>query len=826
MGRHAERVHLMDGFIRYYRDFCQATRALARAPVFTVSVVGILALTLGATIAVVTVAHGVLWTPLPFPESDRLVRIWKNQIERGFDHFPIRYDEYLAWQDAATSFQSIAVVPSTITTTVLYMDARPKQVALAAISPNLFDVLRVQPALGRAFEQADTSPTAAPPMILSHRFWRDRFGADESVVGSLVEMDLGTHRRGLVVGVMPSEFDYPSGTEVWSPALAINPDLLTRGFEGELIGRLANASGLIDAGHELQRIHSTLVEESALESPGAGVPAMAVVVAPLLRTVVGTHRNTIHWFLLAAAFMLSLATANLAGLFLLRAEERGRELAVRCALGADKWSLVRPLVSESILVASLGFGAGLIIASWILHALIAASGRWLPRIDNASLNPDAIAISSIGLVLACGGFGVAPALLVSGRRRIGSLMRGAVAHKKRIATALVVAEVALAMALLISSGLLVRTLAAQQDIDRGFDAESLISLMLPLKPSRYPEPRTRLDIFKQAAESVGAVPGVASATPMFMRPSADEIGFVANFRYEGQTEEQAKSNPWGNFEFVMPNFFETFRIPLLYGRVFNDKDRLDTQRVAIVSQSVAEDYWPGEDPIGKSILTRATSIRVVGVVGDVRYRELTHNWYSLYFPVEQNPFQSEPVLLGVSPNYLVVRTATNPQALIPAIRDAVRRVDPAIALDDVALITDILDSDFDVSRFNANVTLASSLVAALIAALGVYGLVSSLFARRRFEVGLRMAVGATPRQAAWIFLRSGLFIAASGIVLGWAVAGLSAHALESLLYGVAAIDPMTYGLMASAVFVLVQAASWVPARRASRVNPVEVLKQD
>ena len=804
-------------------DLRYGLRSLTATPVFVLSCVSILALTGGALTALLSVADTVLWRPLTFNEPERLVRVWKNNLERGFDHFPTTYAEYEAWRDTTDSIAQLAAVAEAGPWNgVLLSEDRAEEVKATAVSENFFDVLGVEAMAGRLFQPSDNDETAQPPIILSEVFWRTRFAADPDIIGETIPLVFLDRRGFRVVGVLPSSIDYPEGTQAWVTALSVKPASATEEnyFEAELVGRLRDGVTLASARSELQRIHINWAEESAR-------PEMSVMMLPLLESLVGAHRATLRWFLAASALLLLLGTVNLASLFVVRNERRAPTLGLRSALGASPLSLMWQLVAESVPVALLGWLGAILVARWMISLSFWATSVNIPRLQQVTL-PTSVLLGSFLILFGCTMvFAAWPA-----QRAVASLkqstmrIRGSSRKASRLMDTLVIGELALALALTIGSGLLLRSLLEQMQIERGFRPDELVSVSMPLSATRYEGPRARRDFIGRAVETLEALPEVRSATPMFMRPSADEVGFVSVFRFEGQTPLESEENPWANFEMVSPNFFETLGIPLVRGRLIDDGDRLDGERVVVISQSVADDYWPGEDPIDKRLFTRETEVRVVGVVGDIRFRELTHNWQYLYFALEQNPFRAERELIAVSPSYLVVRANTSAVDTIPAIRRSLRELEAAIPLRDIVPMNQLLDTDLAPARIQVGLMSAFTFVALLLAGIGVYGTMSVLLSQRLNETGIRMALGATPSEARSPLIRHGLWLTVSGVGGGFLVALGCARLVESLLFGISSWDPATY-LVAAVVLLLVGVGcTTVAASRAREANPMLLLRKE
>jgi predicted permease len=796
----------------------QAARALRASPGITASSIVILALGIGASTAVFSVVNGLLLRPLPVTAQDRLVRIWKNDVERGFDHVPLLYPEYLEWSRRSQSFESLAAVWARGTREGLLLgSSEPVRLEVATVSANFFDVLGASSHVGRTLRPDDDRPTAVPPLVLSYHVWRQRFGSDPTVVGKTLPLRLAERISFQVVGVMPETFDLFAPADAWSPIMAVHPEWAGNlGCECDLIGRLASDVTPERALAELQAIDQNMASERPDEYRSA-----SVVFVPLLESVVGDFGRASLLAFAAVALILAIAIANVAALSLIGALGRTREVAIRSALGAGAASLLRERLTESALIAAAALGGGFVLFHFGIEMLLVLKGDDLPRVQEIGVDARALLFGTGIAALATAICASLP--MISGSRE--SLRSRRFASQGRILQWMVVSEIALALPLLFTSGLLVRTLLASAEIDRGFESENLLTLEVPLLVSKYAEPDSRLMFFEELIQRVEALPGVASVTALRMNPGS--AGVTGELAYEGQLPEEARDNPLTNIDMATPSYFAVLGIPIVRGRPFDRFDRLDSERVAIVSADVAATYWPGRDPIGKMVGSGELRHRVVGVAGNTRYRELTRSWPTVYFPIHQNPFSAERKLHPLlSLNVLAVRTRVSPESLVSSIRSVVRSLDPELPLDRVARMDDLLDLELRTPKLHAVFTSSFSLIALLLAAAGVYSVFAAFVAQRLPELGIRSALGATPsRLRALVLNRSGNLIL-TGIAAGGIAAWWLSRFLAGFLYGVAPFDVPTL-LGATALLAVVSlAATAVPARRAARVDPLTLLKQE
>lgn len=798
----------------------QAARALRASPGITASSIVILALGIGASTAVFSVVNGLLLRPLPVTAQDRLVRIWKNDVERGFDHDIVFYPEYLEWSRRSRAFESLAALWAWGPNEGLLLGSgEPTQLAVSAVSGNFFAVLGSSSELGRTLRTEDEKETAVPPLVLSHRTWRERFGSDPSVVGTTISLRLAERTSFHVVGVMPEEFDLFEPSEAWAPILAVDPEWAgNRACECDLIGRLAESATAEGALAELQAIHENLASEQPDE-----YRVMQVVMEPFLRSVIGDAGRASVLAFGAAGLLLVIAIANVAGLSLIRAFGRVREVSIRSALGAGTASLLRERLTESALIAAAALAGGFVVGYLGLETLFVFKGADLPRIREIAVDGRALVFGTVIATLATALCASLPVILGIPE----SLRARKFASQGRVMQLMVVGEIALALPLLFASALLVRTLLASASIDRGFDAESLLTVEMPLPPSKYPDPESQLALFEELLRRVEALPGVASVTALRLKPGTAWAGVSGPLSFEGQTEDEARVNPMTNIEMVPPSYFAVLGIPIIRGRAFSSFDRLESERVAIVSEEVAKTYWPGQDPIGKTLGYRDFLSRVVGVAGNTRYRELTRSWPTVYYSIRQNPFSSEQKLHPLlAPGVLAVRTRLPPEGLVSSIRSAVRSLDDEIPLDRIAMMDDLLDVELRAPRFHAVATSSFSLIALLLAAAGVYSVFAAFVAQRIPEIGIRSALGATPARLRALVLNRSRNLVLMGIGAGGIGAFLVSRFLGAFLYGVAPFDVPT--LLGTTVLLAVAslAATAIPAWRAARVDPLSLLRHE
>ncbi len=798
----------------------QAFRALRATPGITIASVVILALGIGASTAVFSVVNGLWLRPLPVIEQERLVRIWKKDVERGIDHYALLYPEYLEWSRRSQSFESLAAVfawgPGE---GLLLGSSDPVRVEVLTVSGNLFDVLGASSHVGRTLRSEDDQATAVPPLVLSYRVWRERFGSDPTVIGKTLPLRFAERTSFQVVGVMPEAFDLFAPAEAWSPIMAVHPEWAgNRACECDLIGRLASNVTGEQALAELQVIDQTMASEQPDD-----YRSTPVILVTFLDSVAGDFGRASLLAFAAVALILAIAIANVATLSLIRALGRTREVAIRTALGAGTVSLLREQLTESALIAAAALTGGLVFSHLGVELLLVLKGADLPRVQEIGVDVQALLFGTGIATLAIAICASLP--MISGTRE--SLRSRRFASQGRILQWMVVSEIALALPLLFTSGLLVRTLLASGKIDRGFESENLLTLEVPLQFSKYAEPESRLAFFEELVRQVESLGGVASVTALRMNPGTGDSGVSGTLAYEGQLPEEARDNPMTNIEMATPSYFAVLGIPIVRGRPFDRFDRLDSERVAIVSAEVAATYWTGQDPIGKTVGSGELRHRVVGVAGNTRYRELTQSWPTVYFPIHQNPFSAEQKLhplLGL--NVLAVRTRLPPESLVSPIRSVVRSLDPELPLDRLAMMDDLLDRELRTPRLHAVFTSSFSLIALLLAAAGVYSVFAAFVAQRLPELGIRSALGATPARLSSLVLNRSRNLVLAGVVVGGIAAWWLSRFLGSFLYGVASFDIATLVGTTTLLALVSLLATAIPAQRAARVDPLTLLKHE
>jgi predicted permease len=792
------------------QDLRYAARRLRGSRTFTTAVVLTMAVGIGATVATFTVVDAVALQPLPFPQSDRLVRL--REVTPQGQPFPVSEPEF---QDYARAFRTLsdlaALKPLQLTLTNA---GDPVRLDAAAVSAAIFPVLGVQPALGRAFDAADDRDgQPAAVVILSHAIWQQRFGSDRAALGRVLRLD---GKPYTVVGVLPASAVFPAG-DVWVPlGASTRADRTDRWLDA--IGRLAPGATVADARAEAAGIASRLAREHA------ELQGWSSQIVPLADWLIGPGLRRVVWVLLGAVGMLLLlACANIAGLLMARAAESRGEMGVRAALGAGQQRLVRQLLTESLLLGVLGGALGLAAAYWIVDAYSALMAGLLPLGRTATIDLRVIAFAA-GVTLASAiAFGVVPALhtaradLQAGLRPSG---RGATPRNRRWMSLLVGVQVALAMLLLVGSFLLLGSFARLTRVDPGFDAANVLTVPLLLPDHDYSE-SARVAFFNALIEKVSNDAGVESAAATVTNPFR-QWGFANDVTPEDRAADAPPSGfTEAGWRSVTPGFFATLRVPVVRGRAFTSADREGASGVVIISQSLAARLWPGADPVGRRLYWGGVGGRsrtVVGVVGDIRDVQLdAAPTPMLYLPYGQLP------LNGMT---LLVRTRGAAASVADRVRRQIRTLDSALPVPEVRPLETNRAAAIAGPRFRTILLGSFGGVALLLASIGLYALVAFTVAQRTREIAIRVAIGARPSQVAGIFFRRGVRLtlagAAAGLFGAWVLAGV----LGSLLFETNVRDVGLFAAAALLLGLVAAAASYLPARRAARLDPVVALSRE
>ena len=800
-----------------WQDLRYGLRVLRKNPGFTLIAVITLALGIGANTAIFSVVDAVLLRPLPYKDSDRLVFLWSENPKQNVRDITSSYANVSDWKNQNRSFEDLAVFDPTSVTLTGTDD--PEQIDSVRASANLFPLLGVTPVIGRTFSPEEEE-NKARVVVLSYGLWQRRFGGSRGVIGQTLEID---NVKSQVIGVMPEHFQFPGkDAQVWEP------DTLFPDWEAQkarrgtgswrVVGRLKSSASLEHTQAEMNTIAQRLEQAYPDANKGLGVNLV-----PFDLQLTGRNVRLALWILFGAVvFVLLIACTNVANLMLARGLAREREFAIRAALGADRLRLIRQLLTESAVLSSLAGLFGLLLAAAGIKALISFGPQDIPRLEGVGIDPRVVAFT-LGVSLLTGIlFGLAPALKVSQSDPGAALKEGRSSSGgpggRRTRGLLVIAEFSLAVLLLSGAGLLVRSFIHIQSVDPGFDPRRVL-LVQALPSSSSTSDQWRM-FYEQLVERVSALPGVERAGiihDIFINGNPDGIITI-----EGRAESlSAQARIPFKRDPISPAFFETMRVPLLKGRFFDDRDRPDSAPVAIINDTMARQFWPGEDAVGKRFkIGPAQSpdpwLTVVGVVGDMRRQSLERQPIAqIFMPFPQSPSRNMNLL---------VRATSDPADLAPAIRNEIRSIDKTVPIYNVSTLEGRLEEAAAQRRFQTWLLTLFSAVAMLLAAVGIYGLIHQSVKLRTHEIGIRMALGAGPGHILRLVITQGMSLAVCGIGVGLLAALWLTRILSGLLFGVTATDPATFIAAPLLLAVVAFLACLLPARRATQVNPVIALR--
>ncbi|HEU0178676.1 MAG TPA: ABC transporter permease [Blastocatellia bacterium] len=814
---------------RFAQDLRFGLRMLRKKPGFSLVAILTLALGIGANTAIFSVVNAVLLRPLPYAQAERLVALWSNLLRPGLEKLALSAPEFKDFKEQCRAFEQMAAYD--VRNLSLTGVEEPELLPGAFVSPQSFALLGVQPALGRAFQAEEDQPGREQVAILSHALWQRRFGADAGLLGRSVTLD---GKPVTVIGVMPGDFRFPENeVQVWLP-LVITADLLTENNRGShylnVIARLKPDVTVTQAKSEVVAIAQRMAKEHA----GVYRGGYGASVVPLHEEVVGN----VQWLLLilfgAVGLVLLIACGNVMNLLLVRAAQREKEIAVRLTLGATRFRLIRQLLTESVLLSLLGGGLGLLLAAWGVRALVVLGPADIPRLDEIDMDYRALGFTLATSILTGLLFGLAPVMQSSRLRLSESLKdrRGASdsPRRRRLSDALVVAEFALALVLLMGAGLLFRSFLQLQEVKPGFRVEGLLSLRLILPQSKYPDFTRQTAFFQQAIESLDTQSGVESAGAISVLPLSGRTS-DRSFRIEGRAVPPGQAGPDEELRMVSADYFRTMGIPLVKGRSFSDRDLPDSPRVALINEALKKRYWPDEEAIGKRIAfsglreNKPDWCEIVGVVADVRHSGLdVPAMPEVYLPFRQSLFSVADSNLRSL--YLVIRTAADPLSGMAMARGRIAALDKDQPLTDIRTMEQRLNGSIAQRRFNMLLLGLFAAVALTLAALGIYGVLSYAVTQRTREIGIRLALGAAPRDVLGLVLLQGVALVLAGVALGLIAALAVTRLLADLLYGVGATDAMTFIVIPLLLGSVALLACWIPARRATKVDPLIALRHE
>jgi len=798
------------------KDVRYGVRMLTRNPAFTVVALLALALGIGANAAIFSVVNAVLLRPLPYTEPDRLMMIRETKLPQ-FPEFSVSPGNFLDWQKQNSVFEQLVAIQGSAFN--LIDVGEPERLRGQRVTDGFLEMLGAQPALGRGFMSEEDQPGHNFVVILSHGLWQRRFGGAADVLNRSITLDGQSYT---IIGVMPATFRFGGGdTELWTPAAFTAQQAQQHGSHYlQAIGRLKPGVTVEQARTEMSAIADRLAEQYPDANAGWNVK-----ITPLLEYAVRSIKLALLVLLGAVVFVLLIACANVANLLLARAASRQKEIAVRTALGASRWRIVRQLLTESVLLALVGGVLGLLLAIWGKGLLLSLAPEDLPRVRDASLDGWVLAFTA-GITLLTGLiFGLVPALQAS-RPNLNETLkdagRGSTEGGRRhfIRSVLVVFEVATALVLLVGAGLMIKSFLRLQNVDPGFNPNNALMVKLSLPQKKYSTPDQRAAFYKQLLEKVAMLPGVQAAGAACVVPlSGDD--FVLGFDIQGRPPDAPGTEPSTNYYAVTPDYFTAMGIPLRRGRLFTEQDTKDAPRVAIISEAMAKQFFPDEDPIGKRIhVTNGPVVyrEIVGIVGNVKQYGLDEKT-----PVETyEPFAQQPV----SFMSLVVRTTGDPTALSGAIRGEVLSLDKEQPVSSIRTLDQLISTSIAQQRFAMLLLGVFAVVAMVLAAVGIYGVMSYSVTQRTHEIGIRMALGASSTNVLRLVVGHGMRLTLIGIGLGLILAFLLTRLMATLLFDVSATDLTTFAVFSVSLTAIALVACLVPARRALKVDPMVALRYE
>lgn len=817
----------------FFQDVRYGARMLRKAPGFTIVAVITLALGIGANTAIFSIVNAVLLRPLPFPEADRLIHATETyqqpsgaQVESA-----VSYADFFDWRTRANSFEGMASYHEDALT--LANGAQPLHVNGQVVAGDFFSVLRATPLLGRVLNREDEKP-GAHVVVLSHGLWQKAMGGDRGAIGRTVTL---ANQSYTVVGVMPAGFVFPLDTEppdLWRPLAADaettdpkdKPMTSQRGAHFlHVVARLKPGVSVDQGGEEINVIAAAL----AKEYPDTNKKHPSALVKGELEYLVGDTKPALIVLLLTVLAILLIACVNVANLLLVRSGYRAREMAVRASLGASRWRVVRQLFTESFLLAWLGALLSIPLAVWGLKGFVQLNANHMPRVGGAALDGRVLAFTFVVALITSVIFGLLPAFRAA-NPNLSQFLKdggrgntGGVSHQ-RLRGILVVAETAIGLMLLVTAGLLLRSLHRLMQVDPGIRSANVLTFTFDLPDTKY-SPEQQVQFYKQLLPQLRALPGVASAGAVMPLPLTGD-NMVISFQIDGRPVPRA-DQPAADFRVVTPDYFRTLSIPLIKGRVFSEHDDEKAPTIVVINQAFAQKYFPNEDPIGKRIIPGASvhdehpAREIVGVVGNVKHRALSsESTPEYYLPQAQ---------LAFSPLTICLKTAIDPHSVAAAARNVVASIDPDLPLYNVRTMDEYLSASVAPSRFQAMLLEAFALLALVLTAVGLYGVVAYAVVQRTHEIGVRMTLGATRTSILRLVLLTGFRLTAIGAaagVLGSFIAAQSLTAFTKLLFGVSPTDAVTFSAVIAMLGAVSLLACYIPAYRASRVDPMIALRYE
>jgi len=803
-----------------WQDLRYGARMLLKSPGFSVIAVVTLALGIGANTAIFSVVNGVLFRPLPYSDPDRLYWLTIDRQDLG-QNFTLSNADFLILKKHNQSFAALAAVTGERMN--LTGGSEPERVAALRVSADFFAALGTQPEMGRTFLSDEDQPGKPLVAVVSHNLWQRHLGSDPEPIGRTISLN---DRIYTVIGVMPPSFTFIRPIDVW-PILQVTPPKRRGPFSMRLVAKLKPGIDEAQMRAELIALRDQTEREWPDPENGSGLARWSFEAEPLKEFITGTLRPVLWVLLIAVACVLLIATANVANLLLARASTREREMAIRAALGASRSRLLRQLLTESVLLAVAGGALGLLLASYGIDLLLKLEPGNLPRMNEVGIDKGVLVFTSCVSLLSGLLFGVAPALQVSRTNLNESLKEGGrsateTRGRKRLRGLLVVSQTALALVLLAGAGLMIKSFVRLQQVNPGFNPEGVLTAQISPPPTRYGEARKKVAFHRELLERLRGLPGVQSAGTSSDVPPQN-VWDVDVFEVEGRPVPPDQNRPLAERILLSTDYFRTMGIPLLNGRDFERSDDADAPTIAIINQTLAQRYFPGGGAVGGRIHFGAFGsevpwITIVGVVGDVKNNGLdAEGSLTIYEPYEQNPGASIALFL---------RSSSGPEMLTAGVRDAVQAIDKQLPISNIKTGDQLLYDAVGQPRFHTTLIALFAGLALLLAAVGIYGVISYSVAQRTHEIGVRLAVGARPRDVLVLVIRQGMMLTLAGTAIGIGAAFGLTRLLTSLLFHVSATDPLTFVGVATLLAAVALLACWIPARRATKVDPMVALRYE
>jgi len=809
------------------QDLRYGAQMLIKTPGFTLTVILTLAIGIGANTAIFSVVNAILLRPLPYRDADRLLVVSESWPARSLSNIGVDPDTFADWQERNHVFADMAAFANG--EEALTEDGEPEKVASQSVTPNLFALLGTGAALGRSFTPDDIKSGQPRVVLISHSLWRRRFNGDPSVIGRKLKVTLAVPEEAIIVGVMPAGFQWGvtigKPVDLWTPFMGLHA--LTKGHS-VWQGRYLTAVARLKPGVSIAQAQAEMTAIAAWVAnhyPSYHAELSATV-TPLRERLYGDLRPALAMLFGAVAFVLLIACANVANLLLARAAMRSREIALRSALGASRLRIMRQLLTESLLLTVLGASAGLLLANWGADLIVSLSPPYLFNLESVRISAPAL-IFTLAVSLVTSFFiGLAPAY-ESSRLNLNEFLkesgRGVAdsRRRRRLRGLFVIGEIALALALLVGAGLLVNSFAHLQVVDPGFNPQNLLTMEVS-RNWQHSE-RQRIGFFKQSVERLQALPGVSAAGATSALPLTGSAGGV-RFFIEGRPKPSPGQDMLTRVIVTDANYFRTMQIPLRHGRLYTEQEATESRGLVLINEAMARRYFPNEDPIGKQVTiqsrppNRNPPVEIIGMVGDVKLGALAEPAEpTVYWP------HSELALPGMT---LVMRTSGDPLNMSAAAREAIHAIDPKQPITETSTMESWLAKSMIRAHFNMVLLTVFAVVALILASIGIYGVMAYAVAQRTQEIGIRMALGAQARDVLRIVIREGMTLALAGIVIGLLVAFSLTRWMETLLFGVRPTDPLTFTVIAAALALVALIACWIPARRATKVDPLQALRHD